>query len=141
MTRKRQFLAMIGCVGFAASAVAQKADRVAEGVVRRPGPKAPVVVPGSWVVLHRVGTDRAAPLDSVRSSGNGTFRFRYATSGSPDAIYFVSTTFRGIAYFSAPPASQATARTMGAVVAVAWYLLTFRIVQRVTFEWLKSRRP
>jgi hypothetical protein len=42
---------------------------------------------------------------------------------------------------SAPPGSQATARTMGAVVAVAWYLLTFRIVQRVTFEWLKSRRP
>ncbi|HEV2752124.1 MAG TPA: hypothetical protein VGV12_16495 [Gemmatimonadales bacterium] len=42
---------------------------------------------------------------------------------------------------SAPPGSQATARTMGAVVAVAWYLLTFRIVQRITFEWLKTRRP
>ena len=40
-----------------------------------------------------------------------------------------------------PPASQGTARTVGAVVAVAWYLLTFRIVQRIVFEWLKSRRP
>ena len=41
---------------------------------------------------------------------------------------------------SVPPASESTARTMGAVVAVAWYLLTFRIVQRVAFEWLKTRR-
>jgi len=39
------------------------------------------------------------------------------------------------------PASQTTARTVGAVAAVAWYLLTFRIVQRIAFEWLKSRRP
>src|SRR6266705_2476410 len=34
------------------------------------------------------------------------------------------------------PASQTTARTVGAVTAVAWYLLTFRIVQRIAFEWL-----
>ena len=38
------------------------------------------------------------------------------------------------------PASQTTARTVGAVAAVAWYVLTFRIVQRITLEWLKSRR-
>jgi len=42
---------------------------------------------------------------------------------------------------STRPASQATARTVGAATAVAWYLLTFRIVQRIAFEWLKSRRP
>jgi hypothetical protein len=42
---------------------------------------------------------------------------------------------------STPLASQTTARTVGAVAAVAWYLLTFRIVQRFAFEWLKSRRP
>ena len=42
---------------------------------------------------------------------------------------------------STPLASQATARIVGAVTAVAWYLLTFRIVQRIVFEWLKSRRP
>jgi hypothetical protein len=33
------------------------------------------------------------------------------------------------------------ARTVGAVAAVAWYVLTFRIVQRIALEWLKSRRP
>jgi len=42
---------------------------------------------------------------------------------------------------STPLASQTTARIVGAVTAVAWYLLTFRIVQRIVFEWLKSRRP
>jgi hypothetical protein len=41
---------------------------------------------------------------------------------------------------SVAPASQATARTVGAASAVAWYLLTFRIVQRIAFEWLKTRR-
>jgi len=41
---------------------------------------------------------------------------------------------------SMPLASQTTARTVAAVTAVAWYLLTFRIVQRIAFEWLKSRR-
>lgn len=39
------------------------------------------------------------------------------------------------------PASQTMARTVGAVAAVAWYVLTFRIVQRMALEWLKSRRP
>ena len=42
---------------------------------------------------------------------------------------------------SVPPTSQATARTVGAVAAVAWYVLTFRIAQRIAFEWLKTRRP
>ena len=42
---------------------------------------------------------------------------------------------------STPLESQTTARTVGAVAAVAWYILTFRIVQRFAFEWLKSRHP
>jgi hypothetical protein len=42
---------------------------------------------------------------------------------------------------SIPLASQATARTVGAVAVVAWYLLTFRIAQRIALEWLRSRRP
>ena len=49
---------------------------------------------------------------------------------------YVTLTLRSVA-----PASQTTARTVAAVVAVAWYLLTFRIAQRMAFEWLKSRRP
>ena len=42
---------------------------------------------------------------------------------------------------SVAPAWQTTARTVGAVATVAWYLLTVRIVQRIALEWLKSRRP
>jgi hypothetical protein len=76
--------------------------RIAEGKVQRPGDKGPVAVSGAWVVLHRVGTDRSAPLDSVRAGANGSFGFRYRASGAPDAIYFVSTMYRGIAYFSSP---------------------------------------
>jgi len=38
---------------------------------------------------------------------------------------------------SVQPAWQTTARTVGAVAVVAWYLLTFRIVQRIALEWLK----
>lgn len=55
-----------------------------------------------WVVLHRVGADRAAPLDSTRTDGAGRYAFRYRTSGDPDAVYFASSIFAGIAYFTSP---------------------------------------
>jgi hypothetical protein len=32
---------------------------------------------------------------------------------------------------------QETARIVGAVAAVAWYLLTYRIAKRVALEWMK----
>ena len=51
------------------------------------------------------------------------------------AVYLMLT-LRGV-----PAGSQATARTVGAVAAVAWYVLTYRIAQRIAFEWLKTRRP
>lgn len=57
---------------------------------------------GVWVALHRVGSDRAAPLDSVRSDAAGRYAFRYRTSGDPKALYFVSCTYGGIAYFTSP---------------------------------------
>ncbi|MEK7401372.1 MAG: hypothetical protein AABZ80_03320 [Gemmatimonadota bacterium] len=106
MRRTVALLAVAGLAAADAVATAQGPvsvqNRVAEGRVRRPGEKGPMAVPGAWVILHRVGSDRAAPLDSLRAGGDGAFRFRYAVSGSPDAVYFVSTTFRGIAYFSTP---------------------------------------
>jgi hypothetical protein len=46
-----------------------------------------------------------------------------------------------LALRSVAPGARGTARTIGAVAAVAWYLLTFRIVQRIVFEWRKTRRP
>ncbi len=36
-----------------------------------------------------------------------------------------------------PVAWRTTARTVGAVTVVVWYLLTFRIVKRIALEWLR----
>ncbi|HEX4600548.1 MAG TPA: hypothetical protein VH116_04065 [Gemmatimonadales bacterium] len=41
-------------------------------------------------------------------------------------------TLRGV-----PLAWRSTARTVGAVAAVAWYLLSVRIVKRIMLEWLR----
>lgn len=59
-------------------------------------------VGGAWVVLHRVGPDRAGPLDSIQSDARGRYSFHYVRSGSEDAIYFVSASHDGIAYFTPP---------------------------------------
>lgn len=61
-----------------------------------------LAVPGVWVVLHRVGPDRAGPLDSVLSDARGRYSFRYTRTGSEDAVYFVSASHDGIAYFTPP---------------------------------------
>lgn len=61
-----------------------------------------VPVPGLWVTLHRVGEDRAGPLDSVRSGRDGRFTFHYRHTGQAGAVYFVSASYEGIAYFSLP---------------------------------------
>jgi hypothetical protein len=36
-----------------------------------------------------------------------------------------------------PLAWRATARSVGAVAAVAWYLLTYHIVKRIALQWLR----
>ncbi|MDP9202151.1 MAG: hypothetical protein M3P26_09535 [Gemmatimonadota bacterium] len=59
-------------------------------------------VSGAWIVLHRVGPDSAGPLDSVRSDSRGRYSFNYVRTGSEDAIYFVSASHDGIAYFTPP---------------------------------------
>jgi hypothetical protein len=59
-------------------------------------------VSGAWVVLHRVGPDHAGPLDSVQSDVRGRYAFNYTRTGSDDAIYFVSASHDGIAYFTPP---------------------------------------
>ena len=76
--------------------------RSVAGRIIRPSAQASVAVPGVWVTLHRVGRDTAGPLDSARSDGAGRYSFRYRTFGSPEAIYFVSAMYGGIAYFSEP---------------------------------------
>src|SRR5687768_9185000 len=59
-------------------------------------------VPDVIVTLHRVGPDSAGPVDSVRTDATGRYAFRFRRWGSPDAIYFAASVYRGIAYFSAP---------------------------------------
>ena len=59
-------------------------------------------IANQWVILHRVGHDRAGPLDSVRTTPAGAFNFQYRVSGDSDAVYFVSTSYDGVAYYTAP---------------------------------------
>jgi hypothetical protein len=73
------------------------AGRVVRGTRQREVP-----VAKQWVVLHRVGPDHAGPLDSTRTGSDGRFALSYRPSGDTTAIYFVSTSYGGVAYFTAP---------------------------------------
>lgn len=84
----------------ASDIAAASGARTVDGRVVRPGADAFEAVTGTWVTLHRVGRDRAGPLDSMRTGADGAFRFVYQLSGAADAIYFVSASYAGIAYFS-----------------------------------------
>ena len=76
--------------------------RRVDGVVMHGEAKGPKPIAGVRVVLHRVGSDNAGPLDSAVTDARGQYRFRFSTTGSADAIYFVSASYDGIAYFSVP---------------------------------------
>ncbi len=73
-----------------------------QGQVVRPGLEAMLPVPGIWVTLHRVGSDAQAPLDSVKSDSRGGYSFAFTRSGDQQAIYFVSASYGGVAYFTPP---------------------------------------
>jgi hypothetical protein len=49
-----------------------------------------------------VGRDKSGPLDSTRTAANGSYVLSYHVSGDTSAIYFVSSSYGGIAYFAAP---------------------------------------
>jgi hypothetical protein len=89
---------------FAWISSAQAQSRVVEGRVTRPSDSGrPVGVARQWVVLHRVGTSGGAPVDSVQTGRDGRYRISYrADAADPDALYFVSSRYAGIAYFSPP---------------------------------------
>lgn len=78
--------------------------RVVEGRVSRPSASGrPVGVAKQWVVLHRVGTSGGAPVDSTQTGRDGRYRISYrADAADPDALYFVSSRYAGVAYFSPP---------------------------------------
>lgn len=80
---------------------AQQTQREVHGRVLRAGPKEAQPFGGAWVTLHRVATDHAGPLDSVRTDVSGRYMFRYSTTpADSSAIYFVSSTYAGIAHFT-----------------------------------------
>lgn len=86
-----------------ATPLAAQATRSLAGTVLRPGPGgAQVPVSGTWVVLHRVGVDAANPIDSMRTRRDGTYAFEYRATGDTNAVYFVSASRGGIAYFTPP---------------------------------------
>lgn len=62
-----------------------------------------------WVVLHRLGSDRSGPVDSVRTNADGRYTFRFTTSGDTAAIYFATTSHGGIVYPTPPFRTLATA--------------------------------
>jgi hypothetical protein len=86
----------------AAAVSADTTSRFVSGRVVRPAGNGVTAAPGVWVTLHRVGPDSSGPLDSVRTRADGGYSFRYRSSGSAQAIYFLAVSYRGVAYFSAP---------------------------------------
>ena len=83
------------------------APRVVSGRVVRPGASGMLTVPGAWVTLHRVAPDSSGPVDSVRADAGGRYSIRYRPAGG-DAVYFASSMFGGVAYFTPPlPATDA----------------------------------
>lgn len=86
------------------SSVTEAQPRLVEGRVTRPSESGrPIGVARQWVVLHRVGTRGGAPVDSTRTDRDGRYRISYrADASDPDALYFVSSRYAGVAYFSPP---------------------------------------
>ena len=74
---------------------------VIKGHVERPDSAKRIPVAGVMVTLHRVGTDSAGPVDSVRTDAAGRYSVSFRWNGT-EAVYFAAATYRGIAYFSAP---------------------------------------
>ena len=88
-----------------------------EGQVVRPGVSDMLPVAGVWVTLHRVGSDHAAPLDSVRADSRGRYAFNFTRTGDQHAVYFVSAAYGGVAYFT-PPLAHSIVRGQEAEIAV-----------------------
>lgn len=103
----RSVLALAAVSGAARPAVAQH-SRLVSGrvVVQRAGDAVPL--PGSIVTLHRVGSDTAGAIDSVKSDAKGRYSFSFRPFGAERAVYFAAVLFGGIAYFTSPLGAEAT---------------------------------
>lgn len=95
-------LAGIGAVLMSPSVAHAQSPREARGQVERITAKGETPLRNWWVVLHRIGKDLAAPVDSMRTDGAGRFVMRYRATGDTSALYFIATSYAGIAYFTPP---------------------------------------
>jgi hypothetical protein len=94
---------------------AQQADssqpltlRTVRGRVVRPGKTGMITIGDTWVTLHRVAPNNSGPVDSVQTDARGRYSMRYMPVR--EALYFASSSYGGVAYFTAPlPAGDAGA--------------------------------
>ena len=86
------------------AAPATRGTRIVEGRVMRPhaNDQDPLPVPSIMVTLHQVTRAGGHPLDSMRTNRDGRFSFHYPAPADTTAIHFVSASYAGITYFSAP---------------------------------------
>jgi hypothetical protein len=100
-------------LGLAPHAVAQ--GFTVTGRVLQGGPADSVPAPGLWAVLHAVGREGGGgAVDSARTDRAGRYAVRDARRDT-NAIYLVSTTYRGITYFTGgllPEGARDTAETL-----------------------------
>ena len=99
------------------SADALTGPQQVSGQVVRPGTDSMLPVSHVMVTLHRVGSDRAAPLDSMRADREGRYRFNFTRTGDTRALYFVSASYGGVAYFT-PPLAHSIVKGLEAEIAV-----------------------
>jgi hypothetical protein len=66
-------------------------------------------------VLHEVTVGGGGPRDSLKADGSGRFRFGVSRPDTA-ALYMVSTTFRGLTYFSAVVPGRDTSAALGPLV-------------------------
>ena len=104
-------------------------QRSVEGRVLLGGGAAPRPVAGQVVVLHRISADSSGPVDSMRSTQGGTYRFRYRLEDSR-SMYIVSARHAGVAYFTSPLREQDVRGTEGDVVVYDTTSRTFPMAVR-----------
>ena len=104
-------------LGGEAVAAQEAAPRVLRGHVITPVDSGePRPVPGLWVTLHRIGHDRAGPVDSVRSARDGGYSFRVRIAEDDSASWIASALHDGIAHFSYELSSGAGGDGAGEIV-------------------------
>lgn len=89
-----------------------------QGRVVKPGAESMIPMSHLMVTLHRVGSDTAGPVDSMRTTADGHYHFDYHRTGASDAVYFTAASYGGVAYFSAPFKSDTPPTTDDAEITV-----------------------